>query len=91
MINLSALIGKGQSEGLNIKVLNSDWPKSLSLYDTYIGYDRLLATFCGSYLNGKTIITDFERLIFVFESDGLTEKPGFYANVTHFNQIDIEM
>ena len=42
----------------------------------------MLATFCGSDLNGKTIVTDFERLIFVFESDGMTETRGFYAKVT---------
>ena len=69
--------------------LNSDWSKSLTLYDTYIGYDRLLATFCGTDLDGKTIITDFERIIMVFESDGLTEKAGFYANVEHHGAVEM--
>ena len=69
--------------------LHSDWSKSLTLYDTYIGYDRLLATFCGTDLDGKTIVTDFERIIMVFETDGLTEKPGFYANVEHHKNIEM--
>ena len=69
--------------------LDSDWSKSLTLYDTYIGYDRLLATFCGTDLDGKTIFTDFERIIMVFESDGLTEKPGFYANVEQHSAIEM--
>ena len=48
-----------------------------------------MATFCGTDLDGKTIITDFERIIMVFESDGLTEKAGFYANVEHHGAIEM--
>ena len=83
-----------QEKGQPIRIkdfqkLDSDWSKSLTLYDTYIGYDRLLATFCGNDLDGKTIFTDFERIIMVFESDGLTEKPGFYANVEQHRALEM--
>ena len=54
---------------------------SFHIYESYPNYDTLIATFCGTDLNDKIILTDIQDIYIIFQSDALHEEVGFDARI----------
>ena len=62
---------------LEVKSETNECYDMFQVYDNRVDYAKLIATFCGSELNNRRIITNIDDLHLTFRSDGLSQNKGF--------------